>query len=184
MSHPLPPERRNVAEMRAVRPVVWPAYAVAAIALVIAIVVLGFNLSIGADRTRMRTDLLARTARDEALMHELALERLATADLISPLSKRFPVEDGEVVVSHEGRIYVAMSALPPLNEGMVYRVWTARPNSSTMTPSVSFVPNRNGVAVVPLPVPASAVATLAIDREPEGDRKARMGTPLFVVSLQ
>lgn len=185
MTQTPPPQtpRRNVAEMRAVRPIVWPAYAVAIAALCLALVALGFNLSISAERTRLRAELGVQTGREATLIRELALERLATADLISPLSKRFDLPGGEVVVSREGRVYVAMNAMATLPPGMVYRVWIARPNQTAFRLLTSFVPNRSGVAVIPLSVPASAIGTLAVDKARE-NAKAVMGTPLFTVTLQ
>jgi anti-sigma-K factor RskA len=45
------------------------------------------------------------------------------------------------------------------------------------------VPNRNGVAFVPVPVNASSIAAIAISVEPDGGSKQPTSKPTFVLKL-
>lgn len=174
--------RPNVAEMRAVRPIVWPAYAVAAAALVVALITGAYDLSMGSELNQARLDLREMQAHNAQTSRQLADQRTAIADLVSPQSQRFTVAGGEVVV-HGGRLYLAMNALPPPPKGKVYQAWTQRAGAAQMSPSVTFVPNRNGVAFVPVPVNATSVAAVAVSVEPEGGSKQPTSTPTFVLKL-
>jgi hypothetical protein len=176
------PPRSNVAEMRAVRPIVWPAYTVAAACLVFALVTGILNIS-QSDQTRQaRTELAQLDAQSHRLLLELARQRTALADLVSPESQRYAVDHGKVV-RHQKRLYLAMDALPPPPKGKVYQAWTERSGATRMSPSVTFVPNRSGVAVVPIPVDASTIAAVAVSIEPDGGSKQPTSTPTFVLKL-
>lgn len=176
------PARANVAEMRAVRPIVWPAYAVAAACLVIALVMGIVNLSL-TDQVRQKNAQLAQTeTRGNLLARDLANERTAIADLVSPDSQRFDVSHGQVV-RHGKRLYLAMDALPAPPKGKVYQAWTLRTGETRMSPSVTFVPNASGVAVIPVPVDASAITAIAVSIEPDGGSKQPTSTPAFVLKL-
>jgi anti-sigma-K factor RskA len=76
-----------------------------------------------------------------------------------------------------------MDALPPPPRGKVYQAWTLRAGATRMSPSVTFVPNRSGVAVVPVPVDASGIAAVAVSVEPDGGSKQPTSTPTFVLKL-
>jgi anti-sigma-K factor RskA len=174
--------RPNVAEMRAVRPIVWPAYAVAAACLVLALVTSIVNISMNSELRSSRSQVALLNAHIISVTRELAHQRTALADLISPDSQRYPVENGEVV-KHGSRLYIAMDALPAPPKGKVYQAWTLHAGATQMSPSVTFVPNSGGVAVVPVPGNASAVVAVAVSVEPDGGSKQPTSKPTFVLKL-
>lgn len=175
---PAPP-KSNVAEMRAVRPIVWPAYAVAAACLVIALVTGIMNISLNDQMRQTRAELAQIDGQNHRLLADLAHQRTEAADLVSPDSERYGVDHGQIV-RHGKRLYLAMEALPPPPKGKVYQAWTLRSGAARMSPSVTFVPNAGGVAVVPVPVDASTIGAVAVSIEPDGGSKQPTSTPTFV----
>lgn len=176
------PARSNVAEMRAVRPIVWPAYAVAAACLVIALVTGIIDIALNDELRQSKTQLVQVQTRSAELSRDLARQHTALADLTAADSQRYDVAHGEVV-RHGKRLYLAMDALPAPPKGKVYQAWTLHAGATRMSPSVTFVPNANGVAVVPVPVDASAVAAVAVSIEPDGGSKQPTSTPTFILKL-
>lgn len=178
----VPQPKANVGEMRAVRPIVWPAYAVAAACLIIALVTGIMNISLNDQVRQTHTELAQIDTQNHRLLQELARQRLALADLVSPDSQRYGVDHGQVV-RHGKRLYLAMEALPPPPKGKVYQAWTLRSGAARMSPSVTFVPDAGGVAMVPIPVDASSVAAVAVSIEPDGGSKQPTSTPTFVLKF-
>ena len=178
----VPPPRSNVAEMRAVRPIVWPAYAVAAACLLIALVTGIANISVNDELRQTKAQIAQIDARSAMLARDLAHQRLALTDLAAPDSQRYDVAHGQVV-RHGKRLYLTMDALPPPPKGKVYQAWTLRTGATRMSPSVTFVPTAAGVAVVAVPADASALAAVALSVEPEGGSKQPTSTPTFVLKL-
>ncbi len=174
--------RPNVGEMRAVRPIVWPAYAVAAACLLVALVTGIFNISMSSELRQIQLQLAQIGVHNSQTTRELTYERTALADLVSPDSQHFTVPPGQVV-RHGDRLYLAMNALPAPPRGKVYQAWTLRAGAKLMSPSVTFVPNRSGVAVLRLPVNASKIVAVALSVEPEGGSKQPTSTPTFVLKL-
>lgn len=173
------PPKSNVAEMRAVRPIVWPAYAVAAACLLIALFTGIINISLNDQARQTRGELAQIGAQNHRLLEDLARERTQAADLVSPDSQRYDVDHGQIV-RHGNRLYLAMQALPPPPKGKVYQAWTLRTGATRMSPSVTFVPNTGGTAVVSVPVDASRIAAVAVSIEPDGGSKQPTSTPMFV----
>lgn len=178
----VPQGRANIAEMRAVRPIVWPAYAVAAAFFAFALVMSVVNISLSEQVRRSRSELVQINGHAAALERTLASQQTEIQDLISPDAIRYPVDGGEVI-RRGSRLYIAVTALPPAPKGKVYQVWTQRQGATRMTPSVTFVPNNRGVAVIPVPVDASLVAAVAVSIEPDGGSRQPTSTPTFVVTL-
>lgn len=174
--------RPNVAEMRAVRPIVWPAYAVAAIALALALSTGILDTMLGSQLRQTHANLLQLSEHDATITRELAYQRAAMDALISPQSEHYAVTGGEVI-KHAGRIFLAMDALPAPPKGKVYQAWTLSRGRTRMTPSVTFLPTRGGVAVIPIPVNASNVAAVAVSVEPEGGSKQPTTAPTFVLKF-
>lgn len=108
--------------------------------------------------------------------------RLTLSDLTAPDAKRYDVPQGRVVV-HGPRVVFALQGLPQLPRGRVYQAWTAPSAAGPMQPSVTFVPNAEGVAVVALPVDARRVGVVAVSVEPEGGSRAPTTAPTFVRPL-
>lgn len=176
------PARSNVAEMRAVRPIVWPAYAVAAACLAIALITGIFNISLNDQVHQKSADLALIQSHSRQLTRDLVLERTALADLVAPDSQRFDVTHGQVVRRGK-RLYLAMDELPPPPKGKVYQAWTLRAGGTKMSPSVTFVPDAGGVAVVAVPVDASSLAAVAVSVEPDGGSKQPTSAPTFVLKF-
>jgi anti-sigma-K factor RskA len=76
-----------------------------------------------------------------------------------------------------------MHDLPALPAGKVYQAWTLPKGSKTMAPSVTFVPDARGVAVVSVPADARVTNVVAVSIEPEGGSKAPTSKPVLVVPL-
>jgi anti-sigma-K factor RskA len=127
-------------------------------------------------------DLTQIQAHSRLLARDLAYQRTTLADLVSPASQRYDVDHGQVV-RHGKRLYLAMDALPAPPKGKVYQAWTLRTGATRMSPSVTFVPNAGGVAVVPIPVDASSIAAVAVSIEPDGGSKQPTSAPTFVLKL-
>jgi anti-sigma-K factor RskA len=174
--------RTNVAEMRAVRPIVWPAYIVAAACLAIALITGIQNISLNDQERQKNADLAQIEAHSRILTRELVLQRTAIADLVAPDSERFDVNYGHVV-RHGTRLYLAMDTLPPPPKGKVYQAWTLHAGAAKMSPSVTFVPDSAGVAVVAVPGDANNFAAVAVSIEPDGGSKQPTSTPTFVLKF-
>mgnify|MGYP001461378303 CR=1 FL=1 len=177
-----PARLSNVGEMRAVRPIVWPAYAVAAACLAVALITTAFNISLN-EAVRSSKAQIAQLGSQAKILHrEVAVQSTELADLTSTDSQHYAVEDGEVV-RHGNRLYIAMDSMHMPPRGKVYQAWIMRSGASRMTPSVTFMPDRTGIAVIHVPVQASRVVELAVSMEPEGGSKQPTSKPTFIVKL-
>lgn len=174
--------RADVAKIRAVRPIVWPAYLVAAACFAIALVTSIFDISLNEQVKQSQVQVAALAQRATTLSHDVQQQNVMVADLLSNDSVRYPVAGGEVV-KHADRLYIAMRALPAPPKGKVYQAWTLKPGATRMTPSVTFLPNRSGIAVVPIPASAKNVVAVAVSVEPDGGSKQPTSTPTFLVKL-
>ena len=176
----------SVAVMRAVRPIVWPAYAVAAACIVIALVTSIFNISLNSSLRTSQSERDQANTRASALARLLEAQKQTTADLLATDSQRYAVATAQAngdVVKHGERLYIAMRQMAAPPKGKVYQAWILKPGAKTMTPSVTFVPARSGVAVVALPENGQKVEAVAVSVEPEGGSKQPTSTPTFVVKL-
>ena len=149
------------------QPRVWPAYALAAACLAIAIVTGLADLSLNDRLNRDRAQTGAQTQ--------------TIADLTAPDSLRHRFARGEVV-THGDRLYIAMHDLPAPPPGRVYQAWTLAKGAKTVAPSVTFTP-AEGVAVVRLPEAATTLAAVAVSVEPEGGSKQPTTKPIALVAL-
>ena len=95
---------------------------------------------------------------------------------MSAESKHLPGNDGEVV-THGGKLYVAMHDLPPAPKGKVYQAWTLAKGAKDMAPSVTFVPDARGVAIVSLPVDARLTKRSPSASSPKAAAKRRRANP-------
>ncbi|MBV8364599.1 MAG: anti-sigma factor [Candidatus Eremiobacteraeota bacterium] len=87
------------------------------------------------------------------------------------------------MIRRNDHLYIAMDGMPLPPKGHVYQAWTEHVGAQKMAPSVTFMPDRSGVALVSLPVNASTVAAIAVSVEPDGGSKAPTTKPEFVVKL-
>jgi len=137
------------AAMRRSRPIVWPAYAVAAVAILIALPTLIWNVLLNDELKTQQTQIAQLSNHGSSLSRTLAYQRVMLADLVAGDSVRYQVAGGQVI-KHGTRLYIALDSMPMPPRGKVYQAWTLRTGAKTMAPSVTFMPNRNGVAVISL----------------------------------
>ncbi|MBV8066854.1 MAG: anti-sigma factor [Candidatus Eremiobacteraeota bacterium] len=140
---------------------IWPAYALAAACVAIAIV----------------TGLT-----DLSLNRQNDAQRQTIADLAAPDARRHFFAGGEVV-THGGRIYIAMRNLPALPAGRVFQAWTLARGATRVAPSSTFAPGSGGVAVVALPEAATNIAAVAVSVEPYGGSSQPTTKPIAVVRI-
>ena len=149
-------------------PLAWPAYAVAAACLAIAIL----------------TGLIDISLNDQ-LEHERAQNAAQVqtiADLTAPDSQRYRFAGGEIL-THGDRLYIAMHDLPAVPAGHVYQAWTIAKGANGVAPSITFEPAAGGVAVVRLPEAATTIAAVALSVEPEGGSKQPTTKPIALVKI-
>lgn len=150
------------------RPGIWPAYAVAAACLALAILtgLADISLNDRLNRERAQTAAQAQTI----------------ADLAAPDVQRYRFAGGEVL-THGERLYLAMRDLPPAPLGHVYQAWTLAKGAKTVAPSVTFQPESGGLALVRLPETATTIAAVAVSVEPEGGSKQPTTKPIAMVRI-
>ncbi len=129
---------------------------------------------------------IAQQAAAQRLAQQSSAER-ANLDrnvlaLLGPTAKRYAVPHG-VVISHDGRLFVALRDLARPPSGKVYQTWTLANGQTAMTPGGTFIPDGSGVALVELGVPADSVAAVAVSVEPTGGSRAPTSKPTFVRKL-
>lgn len=161
---------------------VWPAYLVAAACLAFAIISTLVNLSLVGQLKSDQNGLAQARLSTRGLAQSLAMERSTLADLMSPNAVRFPVNDGEVVRLHN-KLYLTLHDVPMPPQGKVYQAWTQTKGATTMTPSVTFIPDRHGIAIVSLPIAAANIGAVAVSVEPDGGSKAPTTKPILVTAL-
>ncbi len=170
------------APFRAPRPIVWPAYLVAAACLAIALISSAANISMSGQLRRAQMRVAQTSGRSRELARGLARQQQMLADLVSVRSRRYAVPYGEVI-KRGAHVYLAMSGMPMPPKGHVYQAWTQHAGAERMSPSLTFVPNRNGTAVVALPVDGKSIVAVAVSAEPNGGSNQPTSVPAFVVKL-
>lgn len=165
------------------RPPVWPAYLVAAVCFVLAVGTTLNNLELASQVRQLESAVERGDARASALSRTLAVERTALADLESPSAQHYGSGDAQVVSSN-GRLYVLMRnlAMPP--RGRVYQAWTLEHGARAMTPSVRFIPDVHGIAVVALDdVDAARTDSVAVSVEPDFGSRSPTSALVLDVTL-
>jgi len=160
----------------------WPAYLVAAAALALALLSSLSNISLTARLHQAQSDVEVATARSYALASDLTEARTMISDLASAQAKHYPLNGGDVVRVAD-RLYLTMQRMPVAPRGKVYQAWTRGKGSTTMAPSLTFVPDAHGVAVIHLPVNGAATSVVAVTVEPEGGSKTPTSAPIALATL-
>lgn len=163
-------------------PIVWPAYLVAAACFAIALISSLYNLTLMQQLKSAQTQLSQAQSRSSSLARNLTDERTLVADLVDDEAKRFELNGGEVVRVHN-RIYLTMHDMPQPPRGKVYQAWTLPKGAKNVVPSVTFVPDAHGVAVISLPVDAATTGAVAVSVEPEGGSKQPTTKPIAITTL-
>jgi len=167
---------------RATRAFVWPAYLVAAACFAIAVISSLWNLSLMEQLKSAQTQATQTERNASGLARNLADEKTMVADLLESDAQRYNVNDGQVVRVRQ-HLYITLHDLAVPPHGKVYQAWTLPKGSKAMAPSVTFVPNAHGVAVVELGVDARSTDAVAVSIEPEGGSKAPTTKPVLVQAL-
>ncbi len=169
--------------------VTWPAYALAAACLAIALISTLANFSLRNQLRSAQTQIAAqlqqnaRQAEQNTRQAQQNAEQSQTiADLTASNASRYRFGNGEVV-AHGPRLYLAMRALPAPPPGKVYQAWTLPKGSKKMAPSLTFRPAPSGVTVIRLPESAERVTAVAVSVEPEGGSKQPTSAPIAVTQL-
>jgi len=170
------------AKSSARRSPVWPAYLVAAACFAIALISTMTSISLNGQLRDARGQLARVSEQSSSLAANLADERSTISVLMSTDSKHYQSTEGEVV-TRGSRLYVAMHDLAPPPRGKVYQAWTLAKGSKTMAPSLTFVPDSRGVAIISLPVDARSTNVVAVSVEPGGGSKQPTSKPVLVVPL-
>jgi anti-sigma-K factor RskA len=84
----------------------------------------------------------------------------------------------------ERRIYVVAHGLPRLPAGKVYQMWTLAKGATKVAPSVTFVPDSAGDALVAVPADPATTAEAAISVEPAGGSQQPTTKPIAVIPIQ
>jgi anti-sigma-K factor RskA len=161
----------------------WPAYLTAAAAIVIALINVVTTAGLRNELASSHDQIVALQQNNETLLRTQARDREMVADLVAADGKHLSVPGGEVITRGD-RIYLAMDRLPPPPPGHVYQAWTLARGEKDVAPSLTFVPNTSGVAVIALPESAKDLTALALSVEPNGGSKQPTTKPLFVRQLE
>lgn len=145
----------------------WPAYALAAACLAIAILT-------GLADIALNARLQRETAQTRA-------QAQLIADLSAPDARRYVFPRGEVVTRGD-RLYLALRDLPALPTSRTYQAWTLAKGSTAVAPSVTFEP-AGGVALVRLPQAATTIAAVAVSVEPAGGSQRPTTKPIALVRI-
>jgi hypothetical protein len=161
----------------------WPAYLVAAACFLIALISSIGQIAVTGSLRQAQLENARLSQYAALLAKRLADQRATLADIVDNDSKRYQITDGEVV-ARGARLYLVMNALPQPPRGKVYQAWTRQRGAQKLAPSLTFVPDRRGIAVFALPVDARNTAEIAVSTEPNGHGKTPTGALLVDLTLQ
>jgi anti-sigma-K factor RskA len=158
---------KRVRAQAARSPRVWPAYAVSAACLLVAVLAGAADFWLSSQLARTRA--------------QAAAQGQTIADLTAAGTTRYGFAGGEVL-ANGNRLYIAVSGLPPLPTGRVYQAWTLAKGAKSVVPSSTFEPAA-GVFIVRLPVAATTIAAVAVSVEPEGGSRQPTTKPIALVRI-
>jgi anti-sigma-K factor RskA len=164
------------------RPIIWPAYLVAAACVAIALISTMANISLNSSLHQSQTQLASASDRADALSQHLTATQTQLADATDPLARRIAMPGGAVIIN-KGHLYISMAHLPTPPAGKVYQAWTLARGAKAVAPSSTFSPDASGVAFVAVPADARNLVAVAISVEPAGGSKAPTTKPIALVTL-
>jgi hypothetical protein len=174
--------RRNVQTPQPKRSVVWPAYLVGAVCFIIALLSTIANITLVGQVRQAQTEAAQLEQRSSALARSLASVRMTLSDVLNPQAQHYRSAQNEVIVLNS-HVYVIARNLAPLTHGRIYQTWIRLRNGQHMIPSLTFIPNEMGMAIIPLPVDARSIAEVAVSIEADGSTKQLTGKPLIDITL-
>lgn len=137
-------------------------------------------------KARIMREVRAREARPVRSFAWLAYT-IAAACLLLAISLGSIVMQQRQTIStlaSANRIYVVAHGLPALPAGRVYQMWTLAKGATKVAPSVTFVPDNAGNALVSIPADPATTAETAISVEPVGGSKQPTTKPIAVIPIQ
>lgn len=149
----------------------WPAYLVAAVCFAVAVALSILNLSLVEQVHNLQAQIGDAQHRSTGLSQQLLAERSTVTDLMDEHAERTDVPGGQVV-RVRNRIYLTLHDLPSPPRGKIYQAWTMPRGGRVLQPSLTFLPDAHGLAIVALSAPADATERVAVSIEPEGGSKA------------
>lgn len=158
------------------------AYLAAAAALAIALFSSLSNAALRSEHAADRERIAALERQMNAQARAAQYDRAALADIFAADSRHYPVKGGEIVRRGD-KLYLTMWALPELPKGHVYQTWSRSAGTAAIVPGVTFRPNRDGFAIVRLPISARSIDAVALSVEPEGGSKSPTTTPTFFAKI-
>jgi hypothetical protein len=158
------------------------AYTVAAAALLFALLSALRDITLDSELLAARELISRLHERINDQAHASSEQSARIADLFAADGEHHTVPGGEVV-RRNARLYLAMRSLPTLAAGHVFQTWILARGTTAFTPSSTFTKNRQGSAIVQLPVNAAMIAEISLSIEPEGGSKTPTTTPLFTEKL-
>lgn len=177
-----PAPRTVAAGAPARRAALWPAYLVAAACFAIALISTIESISLTSQLRAAQAQLAALQTTTNATAREIAAERTMVADLMAADARHFPTAGGQVIARGK-RLYIAMHNMAPPPRGKVYQAWTLARGAKKIAPSLTFVPDTRGTAVVALPEDAENTIAVAVSVEPEGGSKMPTTKPIASVTI-
>ncbi len=160
----------------------WPGYLVATVCFAIALISSIANISLLGQLKQQQREVANLSERSTALARSLSSERTALFDLLDGRAHHYAIGNGEVV-TRGSRIDLALHELPEPPRGQVYQVWTRPLGSTKISPSLTFLPDARGVALVAVPADARETSEVAVTLEPEGGSKEPTTKPLISVAF-
>ena len=97
-------------------------------------------------------------------------------------ARRVAFAQGDVLVAPD-RLFVVVHGLAPLPAGKVYQMWTLAKGAKMVTPSVTFMPDEHGSAVVVVSANGANTAATAISVEPAGGSPQPTTKPVAFINL-
>jgi hypothetical protein len=165
-------------------PIVWPAYLVAGVCFALAVALSLINLSLAEQLKSAQAEIGVSQKHASILTRDLTDERATLEDVMDSGAERFDVPNGQVV-RVRGRLYLSLHDLAQAPHGKVYETWFApRGTTNALQPSLTFVPDAHGVAVIALPMDAKNVVAVALSLEPEGGSKTPGDALLWTKPLE
>jgi hypothetical protein len=159
---------------------VWPAYLVASVCFVIALITSIANISLLGQLRQEQREVASLSERSTALARSLVDERTALFDMLDSHARHYQVGNGDVI-TRGSHIYLALHALPEPPRGKVYQAWTLAKGSSKVVASPTFLPDARGIALVMLPADARTTTEISVTVEPDGGSKEPTSKPLMDV---
>lgn len=134
---------------------------------------------------RRNATVAERVSTDEALKRivaapDLETIKLSDPDATKPASAPMQAPSGTLAISSGQRAAILQVAgLTPAAKGTVYRVWWEEKHKPGTTLAAEFIPDSDGKATVPMPLPPQDAVTVTVTREAGTDAPRPSGATVL-----